>query len=749
MNHKHSGKASIIILTYNNLDYTRQCVESIFEKTAYPEYEILIVDNGSQDGTLEYLDAIDAKQKNLQVIRNEENLGFARGNNQGAQSAIGEYLVFLNNDTVVTHGWLVRLVELLQDQSIGMVGPVTNSASNEAKISVTYETIDDLDQFAQEYTQVHNGETFEIRALAFFCAALRKDTFNQIGPLDERYRLGMFEDDDYALRVKQSGYKIICTEDVFIHHWGGVSFLKLDPYQYWLLFKENRRKFEDKWKITWQPHLQRAELLPDQVIKLSEWAYDLQWQLLAESQIERTDESFDVVVNRVVEQERTIEELRWTLNEIYLSKGWKIVEFLKDIKRTLFPEGSQRAGILSRVVNLGKLLQKSTLAPDSPDKQAQTSDSARQEMDSESRVEIPTQEIAILAPQFFDLEGKSVFIGGAERYLIELTKIIREIGREPIVYQSANGEWERDYQGIHFFGLDSYGDISKLNVMFHGLIDENVPVIYLAFNLATPYHNNRSIGISHGVFWDHQNHNYSDERERSFNHLLAPFSNLSRIVSVDTNTINWLRTMQPALAEKCVYIPNFVDIDKFKPVDLPKQDKLVVLYPRRLYSPRGFWLVHELVPEFLEAYPQVEFHFVGQADPKEKSAVKKLVKRFNGRVSWQTLEMQNMDQAYEQADITLIPTLHSEGTSLSCLEAMASGSAVIATNIGGLPDLVIHGYNGLLIEPTVNALRNALAMLCDNPEMRQQFGARAREVACTFNLQIWQNKWRDFLAEVF
>jgi glycosyltransferase involved in cell wall biosynthesis len=207
--------------------------------------------------------------------------------------------------------------------------------------------------------------------------------------------------------------------------------------------------------------------------------------------------------------------------------------------------------------------------------------------------------------------------------------------------------------------------------------------------------------------------------------------------------------VQPSLAEKCVYIPNFVDIDKFKPVDRSRQDKLVVLYPRRLYSPRGFWLVHEIVPEFLKTYPQMEFHFVGQADPKEQSAVQKLVRKSQGRVLWQTLEMQDMYQAYEQADITLIPTMYSEGTSLSCLEAMASGSAVIATNIGGLPDLVIPGYNGLLIEPTEHALRDALSILCDNPEMRHRLGARAREVACTFNIQTWQKKWQEILIEEF
>jgi len=258
MNHNHPGKASIIILTRNGLEYTRQCLESVFAKTTYPEIEIIVVDNASQDGTVEYLEETSSHRSNFHILLNKENHGFARSNNQGASAATGEYLVFLNNDTVVTHGWLTRLVEYLQDSSIGMIGPVTNSASNESKIRVSYESIDDLDHFAQEYTQSHYGESFEIRTLAFFCVALRAERYRDIGPLDERFGLGMFEDDDYAIRMKNAGFKVVCAEDVFVHHWGGASFLKLDPYKYWLLFKENRRKFEEKWKINWQPHLPRT-----------------------------------------------------------------------------------------------------------------------------------------------------------------------------------------------------------------------------------------------------------------------------------------------------------------------------------------------------------------------------------------------------------------------------------------------------------------------------------------------------------
>jgi len=754
---QYPGKASIIILTHNNLEYTSQCLESIFEKTSYHNYEIVIVDNASTDGTLEFLEEIKSQRSNIKTQLNKQNIGFARGNNQGVGLAGGEYLVFLNNDTVVTNGWLTRLIEHLQDRSIGMIGPVTNSASNEAMIPVTYKEIDDLELFAREYTQAHSGETFEIRVLAFFCAVIRSDLFHEIGPLDERFGLGMFEDDDYAERIRVSGHKVVCAEDVYIHHWGGASFLQLDRYEYLLLFRENRRKFETKWHTTWKPHLQRQELLPEQAIQLSEAVYRLQGELLAEGKLDETDDSFEIITNRVVEQERTIEwkdkeieRLSWTLDEIHRSNAWKLVQLVWKIRRWLIPENSQRKEILGKISGRTITHRSAVYTP-----QRQSGGTNRAQIEGENRTQselllsLPEKHVAILAPQFFDLQGGSTFIGGAERYLLELTRIIREFNHEPVVFQSASSEWERKYGDITFYGLDSKGDDQKLNVLFHKVIKPDSLVIYLAFNLAAPFYNERSLGISHGVFWDHKEYDFPEERMQSIEQLLASFANLARVISVDTNTINWLRTMQPSLADKCVYIPNFVDTGLFRKAEKSGNARLVVLYPRRLYPARGFWLVKEIIPEFLDKFPHIEFHFVGQADPDEKEAMTHLVGKYPQRVLWKTLDMQDMHIAYEQADITLIPTIYSEGTSLSCLEAMAAGNAVIATNIGGLSDLVIHGYNGLLIEPSVTGLHDALGLLCEDQSLRTQLGKNAKKVAGAFTLESWQKRWRKVLREEF
>ncbi len=252
-------KVSIVLVTYNNLNLTIQCVNSILRNTTWPNYQLIVVDNGSEDGTGDYLERLRQEVPTAKVILNPDNRGFAAANNQGLREADGDILLLLNNDTVVPDGWLDPLVRHLRDPSIGLVGPVTNTVGNEAKIDVSYTDIQQMQDFADRYTEAHKGQSFDISMLAMFCVAFRRGILEEVGYLDEAFGIGMFEDDDYSRRVQAAGYRTVCAEDAFIHHYGQASFRKLIASgEYQALWDKNQAYFESKWGA-WQAHVHRDE----------------------------------------------------------------------------------------------------------------------------------------------------------------------------------------------------------------------------------------------------------------------------------------------------------------------------------------------------------------------------------------------------------------------------------------------------------------------------------------------------------
>ncbi|NUT88936.1 glycosyltransferase [Pseudomonas corrugata] len=250
-------KVSVVVLTYNNLALTQACLDSLLTHSHYPNLEIIVVDNHSSDETPGFLTEWADGHPDRIVILNPDNRGFAAGNNVGLAAASGDYLVVLNNDTIVTAGWVKGLIRHLRDnKDIGIIGPITNNIGNEAKVSTRYSQIEDMHVEASELTRMRMGECFEINTLAFFCVMFPRSTYDQIGGLCEDYGLGFFEDDDYCRRVQQRGMRAFCAEDVFIHHHLSASFNQLGTEKKRALFEKNKAIYESKWG-PWVPHAYR------------------------------------------------------------------------------------------------------------------------------------------------------------------------------------------------------------------------------------------------------------------------------------------------------------------------------------------------------------------------------------------------------------------------------------------------------------------------------------------------------------
>ena len=360
--------------------------------------------------------------------------------------------------------------------------------------------------------------------------------------------------------------------------------------------------------------------------------------------------------------------------------------------------------------------------------------------------------ISVNTVTFYDFDGKNYYAGGAERYLVDLAEVCASMGVTLDIYQAGKYNWLRKYDNINVIGLscaDKYVDLVKLNYDYY---DKNLfgifTNIYSAFFQAYPKCLNNSIGISHGISWDGPDANI-DTFITKIRPKLASINMLDKIVSVDTNTINSFQTLIYDKAKEMQYIPNYVDTKEFYPENSYKEDKeeIVILYPRRLYEPRGMYIVIDIIEDIINKYPNVVFWFVGRGFEKDTNHVKLLVEKYPKNIRWSELNPEEMPEAYRKSDISLIPTIYSEGTSLSCLEAMATGNIIISTRVGGLTDLIFDNFNGFLIEPNKDSLKHKLEYILDNFNDLDNIRKNALEVSKAFNKTLWINKWKKVIQD--
>ncbi|MFH0921106.1 MAG: glycosyltransferase [Fibrobacterota bacterium] len=240
-------KTSIVMLTFNQLSYTRQCLESIRTNTDTP-FELILVDNGSTDGTPEWLLSEEKAGHIQKVILNGKNLGVAAGWNIGMRVATGDYLLILNNDVLAADSWLRNLLRCAESRpDIGMAGPMSNSISGlQLESRVPYTSVPEFHDFAREYMEKNAGNWWELFRIAGFCLLFKREVYEKVGDFDERFGKGNFEDDDYCIRVRRAGYRILVAGDSFLHHFGGVSFAQ-GSVDWFEQMRKNQQLFVEKW----------------------------------------------------------------------------------------------------------------------------------------------------------------------------------------------------------------------------------------------------------------------------------------------------------------------------------------------------------------------------------------------------------------------------------------------------------------------------------------------------------------------
>ena len=223
---------SLVIPVYNQLDYTKRCLESIARCTDQP-YELIIVDNASADGTQDFLRDVKAT-----VITNPRNLGCAKAWNQGVRASHGDVVGILNNDIVVTNGWIEGLVKFMEQKGHGIVSP----AAREGPLNY------DLDAYACEFTQSCKNATRP--ELYGACMVINRDVFDCVGLFDEAFAYGGCEDVDFFWRAREARFSAGLTGSVLIHHFSMVTQDAIKRSETKVYPAENLAYFKKKWNRT-------------------------------------------------------------------------------------------------------------------------------------------------------------------------------------------------------------------------------------------------------------------------------------------------------------------------------------------------------------------------------------------------------------------------------------------------------------------------------------------------------------------
>lgn len=353
-------------------------------------------------------------------------------------------------------------------------------------------------------------------------------------------------------------------------------------------------------------------------------------------------------------------------------------------------------------------------------------------------------------------------IGGVQRYLYELSKILNDEGYDIYVLQfgkeTSNGEISNikieqllNSKKQYYNGFQYLKNKYKIN-------DSDI-VIWGADTISQKVDHKKTLSIQHGIAFDMYSEDSAFKKMLKHFNLISVYKlyqryialkkskNSNYMVCVDYNYLNWYRTFAIKHNDEMnnIYvIPNFTKIFSFEKI---KNNRLNICFARRFVQKRGVDTMLNVTERILKNRKDLNFYFAG--DGPEKIKIITLQKIYPDNIYISKFDQDGTYDFHKKMDIAIVPTLGSEGTSLSLLEAMSCKCAVVCTNIGGLTNVVIDNFNGKIVNPNEKNIYSAIMELIENRSKRELLGSNAYEtVSNGFNYDLWKNKWIEVVGQV-
>ena len=339
--------------------------------------------------------------------------------------------------------------------------------------------------------------------------------------------------------------------------------------------------------------------------------------------------------------------------------------------------------------------------------------------------------------------------GGGEKYALTIAKLLKEYNIEVHFYQLANATMNTYYYDfpVHCINMNGLETYQEFNIGYSKCVNNiikkekydyviyGMPEMCCSENVC-----NNAISINHGIWFDR---NTIKKDQQWFECMTSHIKYPCMSVSVDTNFINFVRALYPEYVSKLNYIPNFYDPKSYKYIE-KNNTRLNILIPRRANMYRGSRIMEDILKYVTY---DVDFVWVGKGD-NEDNKILETLEHIDKRFKFTGCSFEDMHKFYDKADIVVIPTIASEGTSLSCIEAMASGCAVVSTNVGGLCNLVTDNYNGLLVNPTAIDIAIGINKLIENEMLRLMLVRNAKQMIELYSEDEWKEKWCNIFAKM-